>query len=124
MGTFPSGAFNPKMKFKRPICSNLPGANYLEKSHQTALGMVSIISKSFRSSILPHLDHFNFAFQVKMSRIPLYGLPGDDLTVAQEFAGEGLRGLGGKPDDGVGTLLNRAGCLISAHVRPDPTRAN
>ncbi len=52
-----------KAKFKMPICANLLGANFLEKSHQTASGMASIFSKSFRSSILPHFDPFHFAFR-------------------------------------------------------------
>ncbi len=48
-----------------PFLSILPNfqTGSMGKPHQTASGMVSIFPKSFRSSILPHLDLFNFAFR-------------------------------------------------------------
>ena len=53
-----------------------------------------------------------------LSRILLS--PRDLLSVSQELAGELLGGVGRKPHDGIGALLNGTRCVSASHIRAHP----
>jgi hypothetical protein len=50
--------------------------------------------------------------------------PGDRFAVTQEFTGQRLRRVGSKPDDRIGSFLDRPGGASAAHVGAHPSRAN
>ena len=73
--TAPSLSFHANFNSLKTEMHPLAG-NSLGKSYQTASGMVSIFPKSFRSSILLHLDLFNFVFRVEWTGLQNLHHPG------------------------------------------------